>query len=264
MSLQNVFGRESLAEQNGRLPAVSAVPPPADTTTTYAEAIDGAEVSVAVARPERRDVSRAILKRSSSGRVIGPRASQPSAGIPAPEAFRDYTDKLIYPGLYAPSGFDMMSILVTTKAQTDRPQVAVAMRPNPRIIMGPIDASCALLLCDATKTDMPIVYASDAFEQLTGYTSTEITGLNCRFLQSPDGNVQAGVRRTHVNDETVFRLKRQLLAREEVQTSLVNYTKGGRRFTNFLTTIPVQFKTPEQKTYIVGFLADVSDQFWVG
>ncbi|MCJ1295113.1 blue light receptor [Xylographa carneopallida] len=225
---------------------------------THVEPINEAETSVATQTLERRDVGRAILKRSSSGRVIGPRTSQPAAEIPppvetaAPEQPRDYTANLIYPGLYAPSGFDMMSILV-----------AVALRPNPTIAIGAIDASCALLLCDATKPDMPIVYCSEAFERLTGYTAAEILGLNCRFLQSPDGAVQAGVRRTHVSDEAVFALKTRLLAREEAQTTLVNYRKGGSRFTNFLTTVPIRWRGGEGKTYIVGFLADVSGQFWV-
>ncbi|MCJ1381515.1 blue light receptor [Xylographa soralifera] len=259
MPLQNGVGMDSHLQQNGTLPSISTLPHPAEATMTHVEAINGAEKAVAIQSAERRNVGRAILKRSSSGRVIGPRTSQPAAEIPPPienkslEQPQDYTSNLIYPGLYAPSGFDMMSILV-----------AVALRPNPRIAIGPIDASCALLLCDASKPDMPIVYSSEAFSRLTGYPAAEILGLNCRFLQSPDGNVQPGVPRTHVSDAAVFLLKKQLLAREEAQTSLVNYRKGGARFTNFLTTIPVQWQTAERKTYIVGFLADVSEQFWVG
>ncbi|EMS63420.1 Protein TWIN LOV 1 [Triticum urartu] len=33
---------------------------------------------------------------------------------------------------------------------------------------------------------MPIVYASDAFLSLTGYSREEILGCNCRFLNGPD------------------------------------------------------------------------------
>ncbi|MCJ1432508.1 blue light receptor [Xylographa pallens] len=258
MPLENGMGMDSHVQQNGTLPSVSAIPYQAEPTMTHRETIDGAEKSVAIQSMEKRNVGRATLKRSSSGRVIGPRTSRSAAEIPppienaSPAPPRDYTSNLIYPGLYAPSGFDMMSILV-----------AVALRPNPLIPLGPIDASCALLLCDATAPDMPIVYCSEAFERLTGYTSPEILGLNCRFLQAPDGAVQAGARRTHVSNEAVFALKKHLLALEEAQTSLVNYRKGGARFTNFLTTVPIQWRAGERKTYIVGFVADVSDQFWV-
>ncbi|MCJ1318623.1 blue light receptor [Xylographa vitiligo] len=245
-------------QQSGSLPSASAIPHPAEASKPHVEAINEAEKSAVVQSLDRRSVGRAILKRSSSGRVIGPRTSQPAAEIPppvddaSPEPPRDYTSNLIYPGLYAPSGFDMMSILV-----------AVALRPNPLIAIGPIDASCALLLCDATKPDMPIVYCSEAFERLTGYPSADILGLNCRFLQSPTGAVQPGVPRTHVSDAAVFQLKKRLLALEEAQTCLANYRKGGARFENLLTTVPIRWKERAGKTYIVGFLADVSGQFWV-
>ncbi|MCJ1471727.1 blue light receptor [Lambiella insularis] len=172
----------------------------------------------------------------------------------------DYKDNLIYPGLYAPSGFDMMSILVSNAVVMIR--VGVAMRPNPQVDLGAIDASCALLLCDAAQPDSPVVYCSEAFERLTGYTQKEVIGLNCRFLQAPDGNVQAGVKRTHVDNEAVFRLKKRLLAFEEAQTSLVNYKKGGQPFTNLLTTVPIFSKSITAK-YIVGFLADIGDHFWI-
>jgi len=33
--------------------------------------------------------------------------------------------------------------------------------------------------------DHPIVLASDAFEELTGYDRSQIIGRNCRFLQGP-------------------------------------------------------------------------------
>ncbi|MCJ1421115.1 blue light receptor [Xylographa parallela] len=231
---------------------------------THVEASDGVEKAVAVQSQEKRNIGRATLKRSSSGRVIGPRTSQSAAEIPpplenaVPEPARDYTANLIYPGLYAPSGFDMMSILVSPSSLA----VAVALRPSPLIPLGPIDASCALLLCDATAPDMPILYCSEPFEHLTGYRSAEVLGRNCRFLQAPNGIVQPGVRRTHVSDDAVFALKKHLLALEEAQTSLVNYRKGGARFVNLLTTVPVRWRG-EGKVYVVGFLADVSGEGWV-
>lgn len=136
------------------------------------------------------------------------------------------------------------------------------MRPNPQIDLGAIDASCALLLCDATKADAPIIYCSEPFERLTGYTQKEVVGLNCRFLQAPDGNVQAGAKRTHIDNATVYCLKQRLMAFEETQTSLVNYKKGGQSFTNLLTTVPISWKSVNAK-YIVGFLADIGNHFWV-
>lgn len=39
------------------------------------------------------------------------------------------------------------------------------------------------VISDPTLPDCPIVFASDAFLDLTGYTREEVLGRNCRFLQ---------------------------------------------------------------------------------
>jgi len=152
-------------------------------------------------------------------------------------------DPLIYPGLYAPSGFNILSILV-----------GVTTRPNPMVEIGNVDSSCALILCDTQAADMPIVYCSEAFENLTGYSQNEVLGRNCRFLQSPDGVVQPGVKRRHADDVEIYKLKSNILARKETQMVVVNYKKGGTPFTNVLTTIPVTWNA-EGERYIVGFQA---------
>lgn len=135
----------------------------------------------------------------------------------------------------------------------------LAARPKPEINIGPVDLSCAFAVCDITVQDMPIVYCSEIFERLTGYSSAEILGRNCRFLQAPDGKVQAGVRRKYVDDACVLKLKRKISRREEVQLSLINYRKGGQPFMNLLTMIPVQWDTPELR-YYVGFQVDLVEQ----
>jgi PAS domain len=132
----------------------------------------------------------------------------------------------------------------------------VAARPNPEINIGPVDLSCAFVVCDITKPDMPIVYCSEIFERLTGYTKLEIIGRNCRFLQAPDANVQAGERRKYVDDRSVFALKSKISRREEIQLSLINYRKGGQPFNNLLTMIPIIWDTMELK-YYVGFQVDL-------
>ncbi|KAI9054221.1 hypothetical protein LZ554_001389 [Drepanopeziza brunnea f. sp. 'monogermtubi'] len=78
--------------------------------------------------------------------------------------------------LYAPSGIDVLNILL-----------AVKCRPNPQIDIGNIDSGVALVLCDADDLENPIVYCSEPFMSLTGYDSADIIGKNCRFLQHPPG-----------------------------------------------------------------------------
>ena len=122
-----------------------------------------------------------------------------------------------------------------------------------------MDLSCAFVVCDISLPDMPIVYCSDNFERLTGYSNLEIVGRNCRFLQAPDGKVQPGVRRKYVDDNSVFSLKNEIRRREEIQLSLINYRKGGQPFMNLLTMIPVAWDTMEYR-YYVGFQVDLVEQ----
>jgi PAS domain S-box-containing protein len=116
--------------------------------------------------------------------------------------------------------------------------------------------SCAFILCDITAHDDPIVYVSEAFEKLTGYTKHEIVGRNCRFLQAPDGKVEPGIRRKYVDDHKVYQLKTKIQSRSEVQASVINYRKGGQSFMNLLTMIPVAWDTEDYKFY-VGFQVDL-------
>ena len=138
-------------------------------------------------------------------------------------------------------------------------QMRVATRPNPEINIGSVDLSCAFVVCDAELDDFPIVYCSDNFERLTGYTKHMILGRNCRFLQSPDGNVAAGVRRKYVDDDSVLYLKNMVNLRRESQISLINYRRGGQPFMNLLTMIPITWDT-EQVKFFVGFQVDLVEQ----
>ena len=44
----------------------------------------------------------------------------------------------------------------------------------------------SVVVTDPRRADNPIVYASDAFLKLTGYSAAEVLGRNCRFLQGPE------------------------------------------------------------------------------
>jgi PAS domain-containing protein len=136
----------------------------------------------------------------------------------------------------------------------------VATRPNPQINIGSVDLSCAFVVCDAEKDDQPIVYCSENFERLTGYSKHMILGRNCRFLQSPDGKVEPGIKRRYVDDDSVFYLKQMTITKQEAQISLINYRRGGQPFMNLLTMIPIPWESGNKVKFIVGFQVDLVEQ----
>lgn len=156
----------------------------------------------------------------------------------------DAAEPLIYPGLYCPSGLDVMTVLLR-----------IYGRPNPQINLGPIDCSVALIVCDLALPDHPIVYASDAFQQMTGYHWDEIKGRNCRFLQAPGGKVSPKSVRKYADKSAVRGMRESIKANREHRTTITNFRKDGTPFVNILTLIPIRWDGPNYR-YSVGFQCD--------
>ncbi|CZT42619.1 related to white collar 1 protein [Rhynchosporium secalis] len=152
-------------------------------------------------------------------------------------------------GIYSSSGFDMLGALMK-----------VATRKNPEIDIGKVDMSCAFVVCDASLYDCPIIYVSEIFERLTGYTRHQVKGQNCRFLQSPEGIVQAGTRREFVDNDCVYYIKNRIGEKKEAQRSLINYRRGGQPFMNLLTMIPITGEDDKEIRYYVGFQVDLVEK----
>ncbi|PWY79350.1 GATA transcription factor LreA [Aspergillus sclerotioniger CBS 115572] len=178
-------------------------------------------------------------------RYIQPKRSSPVKGAFAPQAKVEAGNDSPYASIYSNSGFDIMGVLAQ-----------VVSRPDPKINIGAVDLSCAFVLCDITLEDHPIVYVSEAFERLTGYTNQEIVGQNCRFLQGPDGMVQRGMQRKFVDQNTAYRLRSTIEERTEIQASILNYRKGGQPFVNLITMIPIRWGGSDYRFY-VGFQVDL-------
>jgi PAS domain S-box-containing protein len=157
-------------------------------------------------------------------------------------------DNIASQNIYSNSDFDMSCILAS-----------ITGRQNPVIDIGAVDMSSAFILCDVMSHDDPIVYVSDAFEGLTGYTRHEVLGRNCRFLQAPDGKVVPGIKREYVDNDTVYRLKEKIRDRSEIQISMINFRKGGQPFLNLLTLIPIPWGTADCRFY-AGFYVDLVEQ----
>lgn len=79
------------------------------------------------------------------------------------------------------------------------------------------------IITDPSLHDNPIVYASDDFFELTGYSQDEVLGRNCRFLQ---GN--------QTSPEKVATIRKAVSIGEDCNVTLVNYTSSGKPFWNSL------------------------------
>lgn len=110
----------------------------------------------------------------------------------------------------------------------------IVSRPAPQVELGPVDCSVALVVSDLELPDSPIIYASDSFCEMTGYSKNEVLGRNWRFLlQPPKGKSRSP-------DATAIQLIQQATQNgSEVQLSMRNYKKNGKPFTNFLSIIPL-------------------------
>nr|AML78460.1 putative LOV domain-containing protein [Euphorbia mesembryanthemifolia] len=102
------------------------------------------------------------------------------------------------------------------------------------------------VVADATKPDFPIMYASAGFFKMTGYTSKEVIGRNCRFLQG------AG---TDPGD--VGKIREALQSGNSYCGRLLNYKKDGTPFWNLLTISPIKDESGRLLKYI-GMLVEVS------
>lgn len=97
------------------------------------------------------------------------------------------------------------------------------------------------------------------FERMTLYSASETIGLNCRFLQAPDGQVAKGSSRPYTDNASVLHIKQLVSQGKESQASLVNYKKGGQPFVNLVTVIPICWDT-DDIAYFVGLQIDMVRQ----
>ncbi|PGH12569.1 hypothetical protein AJ79_04190 [Helicocarpus griseus UAMH5409] len=134
----------------------------------------------------------------------------------------------------------------------------IAARPNPEINLGAIDMSCAFVISRVTAYDFPIMYVSDEFQRLTGYSKEEVVGRDCRFLQEPTRSAKTGSNCSATDDRVISRLKSKISAGYEAQECLINYRKGGQPFLNLITVIPIR-RFSNEHNLIVGFQLDLVD-----
>ncbi|KAL1532884.1 Phototropin-2 [Salvia divinorum] len=145
------------------------------------------------------------------------------------------------------------------KARNSSERATASARPSressfgterPRVSQELKDALATLqqtfVVSDATKPDCPIVYASSGFFTMTGYSSKEVVGKNCRFLQGPD-----------TDQDEVSKIRNAARNGTSYCGRLLNYKKDGTPFWNLLTITPI--KDDKGKTIkFIGMQVEVS------
>ena len=89
--------------------------------------------------------------------------------------------------------------------------------------------NAGVVIADALAPDMPIIYVNAKFEQMSGFSASEVQGRNCRFLQG-DNTDQAGLQaiRSAIREQT------------NGYALLSNRRKDGSLFINELFISPIR------------------------
>jgi PAS domain S-box-containing protein len=103
-----------------------------------------------------------------------------------------------------------------------------------------------MIVTDPRQPDNPIVFANEAFQQLTGYTEAEVLGRNCRFLQG-----------ARTDREAVREIREAIADQRPVQAELLNYRRDGSVFWNALFVGPI-FDTDDRLLYFFASQLDVT------
>ena len=103
-----------------------------------------------------------------------------------------------------------------------------------------------MIVTDPSLPDNPIVFANNAFLQMSGYSREELIGHNCRFLQGPE-----------TDPEAVSEIRQAIADQREIAIELLNYRKNGGTFWNALYISPV-YDANGKLVYYFGSQLDVS------
>ena len=121
-----------------------------------------------------------------------------------------------------------------------------AGRPNDIFFAAVEKTRMPMIVTDPHQPDNPIIFANNAFLNMTGYGPEDLLGHNCRFLQGPD-----------TDRHTVDEIRKAIAERRDIATEILNYRKNGSSFWNALFVSPV-FGNDGELLYFFGSQLDVS------
>ncbi len=108
--------------------------------------------------------------------------------------------------------------------------------------------SNGIVISDARKEDMPVIYVNPAFSRITGYSEDDIIGRNCRILHRND------------KDQPPLDMIRTAIRHKSGTTQILrNYKKDGTLFWNELSISPI-FDENGELSHYVGIQNDITDR----
>jgi len=105
------------------------------------------------------------------------------------------------------------------------------------------------VVTDPSLPDNPIVYATQGFLNLTGYSLDQVLGRNCRFLQGPETDPKA-----------VEKIRNAIEDGSDMSVCLLNYRVDGTTFWNQFFIAALRDAAGNITNY-VGVQCKVSDQY---
>ena len=120
----------------------------------------------------------------------------------------------------------------------------------PAVLLRAVAASGAVqgITISASGDDLPLVYANESFQRLTGYAPMDILGRNCRFLQGPE-----------TDRAEVARLTDGLRRHRDTTAVIRNYRLDGTAFWNKVSISPIRDPDSGRVTHFIGTQVDVTD-----
>ena len=238
--------RESLARNASDLAAIVGidgtvryVTPPVERILGYRpEALVGRDIFDYVHEDDRRWVRESFesdLTRSGVGRPMQFRSRHRDGSWRYLEAVGH--NLLEDPGV--------RGVVINAWDITKRRRVEEELRLRDRAISA---SSNGIIITDATVPENPIIYVNPGFEEITGYTAREVTGLNCRFLAGEDRD-----------QASLVELRDAIGNGREGYAVLRNYRKDGTVFYNELSISPVHDKDG-RLTNFVGVQKDITER----
>jgi len=103
-----------------------------------------------------------------------------------------------------------------------------------------------ILIVDATKKDLPIIFANKGFYLITGYEPSEVIGKNPRFLKGP-----------HTNDKSANVIVDCIKNKKKGSANVLNYKKDGSTFWNHFSISPI-WDSDGNLTHWIGIQRDIT------